>query len=80
MISKDGLIKHASTHVEEVHDVTGAGDTFLAALSYSLDKNKDIKEAMKFAIKAASIAITKLGTSTVSLEEIEKYPYEVKIK
>ena len=42
-------------------DTTAAGDTFNGALSVAVSEGLDIREAVQFANKAASIAVTKLG-------------------
>ena len=54
----------------EVVDVTGAGDTFLSALAYQFLITKDIKMAMEFANKAASITVQHLGCYAPLLQEI----------
>lgn len=61
------------TVAKEVYDVTGAGDTVLAALGYSLALGKDIKEAVAFANSAAAVVVGKLGSATATLEEIDAY-------
>ncbi len=58
------------TLAQEVFDVTGAGDTVLAALGISLAMGADIVEAAKFANKAAAVVVAKVGSATVTLEEI----------
>ncbi len=58
------------TLAQEVFDVTGAGDTVLAALGISLAIGADIVEAAKFANKAAAVVVAKVGSATVTLEEI----------
>lgn len=55
----------------EVVDVTGAGDTFLAALTYRYLQCNDIKLAVAFANRAASITVQHLGVYSPTLEEIE---------
>jgi D-beta-D-heptose 7-phosphate kinase/D-beta-D-heptose 1-phosphate adenosyltransferase len=55
----------------EVVDVTGAGDTFLAALAYKYLDTQDIKLAMKFATTAASITVQHVGCYAPRLEEIK---------
>lgn len=57
-----------NTH--EVYDVTGAGDTVIAFLGAALAVNLPIMQAMILANLAASIVVTKLGTSTVTLDEL----------
>ncbi len=55
----------------EVVDVTGAGDTFLAALVYAYLSTKDIVKSVDFAIKASSITVQHLGCYAPKLEEIQ---------
>ncbi len=54
----------------EVVDVTGAGDTFLAALTYNYLQTKDIKQAMDFANRAASLTVQHFGVYAPTLKEI----------
>lgn len=54
----------------EVVDVTGAGDTFLAALVYNFLHTKDIKRAMDFANQAAAITVQHVGCYAPTMEEI----------
>ena len=54
----------------EVADVCGAGDTFLAAMVYDYLINKDIKSAIKFAIKASAITVKHLGVYAPTIGEI----------
>jgi ribokinase len=42
-------------------DTTAAGDVFNGALAVALSEGKDLKEAVIFANKAASISVTRLG-------------------
>jgi len=60
------------TVAKEVYDVTGAGDTVLASLGYYLSKNNELTEAMNFANAAAAVVVSKIGSATVTLEEIEE--------
>ncbi len=61
------------TVAREVYDVTGAGDTVLASLGYSLAQGKDILSAIEFANLAAGVVVSKLGSATATLDEIEHY-------
>lgn len=54
----------------EVYDVSGAGDTYMATLAYALDKGFDLKYAMLLANKASSIVVGKLGTATITYDEL----------
>lgn len=58
------------TEAREVFDVSGAGDTSLAAFGASLAAGADIQDAMKLANIASGIAVGKLGTSCVTAQEI----------
>jgi bifunctional ADP-heptose synthase (sugar kinase/adenylyltransferase) len=55
----------------EVADVTGAGDTFLAALVSEYLTQKDIKAAIPYAIRAASITVQHSGVYAPTWEELE---------
>ena len=54
----------------EIVDVTGAGDTFLAALSKEYLSNQSILNACEYANLASAIAVSKLGCSVITEEEI----------
>jgi len=56
----------------EVHDVCGAGDTFLAALVHGFLEQKNIVYAIKFAINAASITVQHNGVYAPTEEEIDE--------
>lgn len=58
------------TRVSHVFDVSGAGDTVLAALSLSYASGLDPVRACELASHAASVAVRKPGTSTVSPDEL----------
>jgi D-beta-D-heptose 7-phosphate kinase/D-beta-D-heptose 1-phosphate adenosyltransferase len=53
-----------------VYDVSGAGDTVIAALAVGLSRGMDIEEAMAMANVAAGIVVGKHGTATVHLDEL----------
>lgn len=56
----------------DVHDVCGAGDTFLAALAFEYLRKNDMERAIHFAMAAASITVQKIGVYAPTLEEIEE--------
>jgi len=66
------------TIAREVYDVTGAGDTVLAALGYYLKRDEEIKKAMHFANAAAAVVVGKLGSATATLSEIKEYEKDEK--
>lgn len=63
---------HLPTHSQEVFDVSGAGDTVVATLSICLAAGMDIAEAMKIANVAAGIVVKKIGTATLTLQELRE--------
>ncbi len=58
------------TAAREVYDVTGAGDTVIATLAASLAAGATLVEASVLANHAAGVVVGKLGTATVSPEEL----------
>lgn len=66
----DNTTHYIPTKATEVFDVTGAGDTVLASIGLGLASGLNIEEACIFANHAAAIVISKVGSSTVSIEEV----------
>ena len=58
------------TAAREVYDVTGAGDTVIAALAGALASGATMLEAANLANHAAGIVVGKVGTATASAEEL----------
>jgi len=58
------------TTAQEVYDVTGAGDTVIATLALGLAVGLSFSEAAILANRAAGIVVGKLGTATVTPEEL----------
>lgn len=63
---------HLPAKAHEVYDVTGAGDTVVATLAASIGAGANLKEACILANAAAGVVVAKLGTSTVSIEELRE--------
>lgn len=55
-----------------VIDVTGAGDTVLAALGFALASGNSLHNACDFANHAAAVVVSKVGSAVASLEEIKQ--------
>ncbi len=53
-------------------DVSGAGDTAIAAFALALSAGADLKTAVIIASHACGIVVGKMGTATVLIEELEK--------
>ncbi|HEU4470475.1 MAG TPA: PfkB family carbohydrate kinase, partial [Flavisolibacter sp.] len=51
---------------------TGAGDTYLAAFACEYLRSGDIFHACEFANAAAAVVISKIGSATATIEEIEQ--------
>ena len=49
----------------EIKDLSGAGDSFMAALCLKYCETKDIQEAIKFANEAATKVVQKRGVATI---------------
>ena len=58
----------------DVVDTTGAGDTFSAALTIALCSGKDLHAALRFAVTASALAVTKAGAqpSLPLLADVER--------
>ncbi len=61
---------HISTRARHVYDVTGAGDTVVAALALALAAGAPLELAAMLSNEAAGIAVSKVGTATVTREEL----------
>jgi D-beta-D-heptose 7-phosphate kinase / D-beta-D-heptose 1-phosphate adenosyltransferase len=55
-----------------VYDVTGAGDTVLAVLAYTLAAGAGLEDAMRLATVAAGIVVQRVGVVAVTPAEIER--------
>jgi len=62
---------HIPTRAKEVYDVTGAGDTVIAVLTLCLTTGANLKTSAEIANYAAGIVVGKLGTATVSVNELK---------
>ncbi len=69
LITKD-MCRHIPTHAQEVFDVSGAGDTVVAALAAGLAGNLSMMESADIANRAAGIVVGKFGTASVELDEL----------
>ena len=69
-IDANGVHGHAIGKAREVFDVSGAGDTSLAALAAAIVAGASLDEAVQVALLASGLAVGKSGTATVSSLEL----------
>ncbi|ARP85966.1 D-glycero-beta-D-manno-heptose-7-phosphate kinase [Bordetella genomosp. 9] len=62
--------EHVDAQAHEVFDVSGAGDTVLATLAVTRAVGMPWPQAMRWANRAGGVVVGKLGTSTVSAQEL----------
>ncbi|MEK6715823.1 MAG: D-glycero-beta-D-manno-heptose-7-phosphate kinase [Candidatus Omnitrophota bacterium] len=70
LFTKDGRITHIPTLAQEVFDVSGAGDTVIAAFTLALSCGAKMSEAAHIANYAAGIVVGKVGVAAVTIEEL----------
>ena len=61
---------HEPTQAREVYDVSGAGDTVIATIGLMLAAGASMTDAMRIANRAAGVVVGKLGTATVTQQEL----------
>jgi len=66
----DGQTWSVPAQAREVFDVSGAGDTVIAVLAVMLAAGRPLQDAVAAANRAGGIVVGKLGTATVSYEEL----------
>ncbi|MDD5085660.1 MAG: D-glycero-beta-D-manno-heptose-7-phosphate kinase [Candidatus Omnitrophica bacterium] len=71
LFEKGGKMTHIPTLAREVFDVSGAGDTVIAVFSLALAAGSTMKEAAILSNLAAGIVVGKVGTATVSPQELK---------
>ena len=72
LFEKDGSITNIPTKAKEVYSIIGAGDIVVSTLALALASGANLKEAATLANIAAGIKVGKIGTASVSIEEIKR--------
>jgi len=72
LFEKDGSVTNIPAKAKEVYSLIGAGDTVVATIALAVASGADLKEAAFLANIAAGIKVGKIGTASVSVEEIRK--------
>lgn len=67
---EDGRVVHFPGRAREVFDVSGAGDTGLAALGLALGVGASLEQAVQLAILASGVVVGKSGTAVVTPGEL----------
>ncbi|MFJ3058710.1 D-glycero-beta-D-manno-heptose-7-phosphate kinase [Herbaspirillum sp. NPDC087042] len=67
---REGEVTHFPTMAREVFDVSGAGDTVIGTLAVMLGAGASLVDAVTMANRAGGIVVGKLGTATVTCEEL----------
>lgn len=70
LIRRGEAAKHFPGRAREVFDVSGAGDTGLAALGLALGAGATLETAVEFAILASGVVVGKAGTAVVTPAEL----------
>ena len=61
---------HIPTVAKDVYDVTGAGDTVISVITMAMALGVDVEKSARLANIAAGIVVGKMGTATVSIDEL----------
>ena len=70
LIQAGSAPQHFAASAQEVFDVTGAGDTVIATLAGCLSAGLPMAEAARIANRAAGVVVAKLGTASVTPDEL----------
>jgi D-beta-D-heptose 7-phosphate kinase/D-beta-D-heptose 1-phosphate adenosyltransferase len=70
LFQRDGQIVHIPTVAQRVFDVTGAGDTVIAAVTLGIVAGLSQEEAAILANLAAGIVVGEVGTAAVSSDQL----------
>lgn len=73
LFEKGKLPKHFNSQARHVYDVTGAGDTVIAALAVAKGAGADLATAAKIANTAAGFAVEEIGTTVIYRKQLEDY-------
>jgi D-beta-D-heptose 7-phosphate kinase/D-beta-D-heptose 1-phosphate adenosyltransferase len=70
LVRRNSPAMHLPTRAREVADVSGAGDTLVAALAVALGSGASLPQAAMLANATAGISVAKQGTAAVSQREL----------
>lgn len=67
---REGVTLFRPAQAREIYDVSGAGDTVVAAIGIMCGLRKSWEDALEFANAAAGIVVSRLGASVATLDEV----------
>jgi D-beta-D-heptose 7-phosphate kinase / D-beta-D-heptose 1-phosphate adenosyltransferase len=71
-LMRNDQVHSLPAQAKDVFDVTGAGDTVIAVMALGVSLGMPLSESMYLANLAGGIVVGKLGTSTVSMQELTR--------
>ncbi len=80
LVMKDQPALHIHGMAKEVFDVSGAGDTVVAALALALAARADLTDAAYIANLAGSIVVGKVGTATVTIDDLQHELHDDRVR
>ncbi|MFW6147997.1 MAG: D-glycero-beta-D-manno-heptose-7-phosphate kinase [Thermodesulfobacteriota bacterium] len=72
LFEDSGSVTHIKSIARKVYDVTGAGDTVIAAFTLAIASGLDMKSAAFLSNIAAGIVVGEIGTSTVNIDDLRR--------
>jgi D-beta-D-heptose 7-phosphate kinase/D-beta-D-heptose 1-phosphate adenosyltransferase len=72
LFKRNGDVRHFPTAARDVFDVTGAGDTVVASCALALGAGASFEEAAELANYAAGVVVGKVGTATLTADELRR--------
>jgi D-beta-D-heptose 7-phosphate kinase / D-beta-D-heptose 1-phosphate adenosyltransferase len=72
VVPAHGEMLHIPAQARSVYDVTGAGDTFIAALATCLASGADLHSAARVANQAAALKVARFGAVAITRAEVRR--------
>lgn len=72
LASRSGVFRLPAMKIE-VRSAVGAGDSFLAAMTWGLASGRDIEDAFRLGVAAGTAAVTTPGTELCRREDVERF-------
>jgi len=70
LVEASGAVQSVPARARAVFDVSGAGDTVIAAMALCAAAGRTLTQAMHIANAAASVVVSKPGTATATVQEV----------